>query len=59
MKEEKTPKKKNPRLIRKEKKYRIHRKNEGTWYNYFAVDKKGIIRKVGTLKEIKEFILSK
>ena len=52
--------KKNPREIKgKEKKYRIHRKNEGTWYNYFAVDKKGIIRKVGTLKEIKEFILTK
>ncbi len=37
-------------------KYKISRKNEGTWYNYFAVNKKGIIRKVGSLKEVKNWI---
>lgn len=46
--------------MKKEKKYkikyRLSRKNEGGWIKCMAIDKNGIIRKVGLSKEVREWI---
>jgi len=38
------------------KKYKITKKNEGTWIKWIVSDEKGIVRFVGRAKEAKEFI---